>query len=238
MTRYLILIACSFVLVSCGAELAPLDPAPECVPTWTVEINNPEASVKVENGMLIVDIQNPKTAQDVRLIQMQDENSLTGEIGVGINVSVFETVSDDSRARDAHIKASFAYQQNPNQLFISKVSGDYGSRGYSMDNEIYRSFSGDSFSFYATGTEAKFNIETAADAFHEIPLISSATKIFYLDFGINPTFTQSNPTQSIHAEIDLVAFGDYTDGNFNLVTGYNKVQYGFRVDEFICNTLK
>lgn len=238
MTRYILLIAVSLLLVSCGAELAPLDPEPECVKTWTVEINNPEASVKIENGRLIVDINNPKTPQDVRLIQIQDPSSLTDEIGIGIDVPVFETVPVHTSLADAHVKASFAYQQNPGQPFISKVSGQYGSRGYSMGAEVYRNFSTDSFSFYATGTEAKFNQERGTNPFHEIPLVSDEAKILYIDFGINPTFTNQNPTQSIHAEIEIVAFGDYTEGDFNLVTGYNKVQYGFRVDEFFCNTLK
>jgi len=238
MTRSLILIACSFLLASCGAELAPLDPEPECIKTWTVEINNPEATVTIENGRLIVDIQNPKTPQDVRLVQVQDESSLTGEIGIGVEVMVFETVPVHQTLADAHVKASFAYQQNPDQPFLSKVKSQYGSRGYSMGMEVYRNFSSDSFSFYASGTEAKFNKASGATPFHEIPQVLSAAKICYLDFGINPLFSNSTPTQSIHVEIDIVAFGDHTGGNVSLVTGYNKIQYGFRVDEFFCNTLK
>jgi hypothetical protein len=239
MTRSLILIACSFLLASCGAELAPLDPEPECIKAWTVEINNPEATVKIENGRLIVDIQNPKTPQDVRLIQYQDENSLTGEIGIGINMPVLETIPVHQTQADAHVKASFAYQQNPDQPFLSKVKGQYGSRGYSMGQEIYISSTNDSFSFYASGTEAKFNDYRVFNAFQEIPLVSSASKILYLDFGINTTFSNVNPTQSIHAEIEIIAFGDHTENpSVSLVFGYNLLQYGFRVDEFVCNTLK
>jgi hypothetical protein len=238
MTRYLLLIAYSFVLASCGAELAPLDPEPECVKTWTVEINNPEATVKIENGRLIVDIQNPKTPQDVRLIQMQDANSLNDEIGIGITLSAFETVAVNASSNDAHVKASFAYLTKPEQPFISKVKGAYGSRGYSMDRELYRNYASESFSFYASGTEAKFNKSSEPNALHEIPQVTSAAKICYLDFGVNPIFTQGNPTQSLHVEIDIIAFGDHTDGGLSLVSGYNTIQYGFRVDEFFCNTLK
>ena len=58
MRTHSFIIAClALVLYSCGGELAPLDPEEECIKTWTVEINNPEASVSIENGILIVDIQ-------------------------------------------------------------------------------------------------------------------------------------------------------------------------------------
>ncbi|GAB3327304.1 hypothetical protein GCM10027429_00980 [Marivirga atlantica] len=239
MRTHSFIIAClALVLYSCGGELAPLDPEEECIKTWTVEINNPEASVSIENGILIVDIQNPKTPQDVRLIQLQDENSLIGEVGIGITVNALETVPQRSTTSDAHIKASFAYQQNPDQLFLSKVYGQYGSRGYSMGKEVYRNYSTDYFAFYASGTEAKFNTSRGSTPYAEIPLVSSAQKLCYLDFGINPSFSNGEPTQSIHAEIDIVAFGDYTEEGVKLVSGYNRVQYGFRVDTFFCNTLK
>lgn len=239
MTRYLVLIACSIILASCGAELAPLDPEPECVKTWTVEINNPEATVKIVEGKLIVDIENPKTAQDVRLIQYQDEGSLTGEIGVGITATLeVVPINETANPNDAHIKVSFAYQQNPNQPFLSKVKSTYGSRGYSMGTEIYRSFAPDYFAFYATGTEVKFNRISSATPLIEIPQVSSAAKICYLDFGINPIYSGVSPTKSIHAEIDIVAFADYTESGVNLVSSYNQVGYGFRVDDFFCNTLK
>lgn len=239
MTRYFLLIASFLIVTSCGGELGSLDPEPECIKTWTVEINNPEATVKIENGMLIVHIENPKSAKDVRLIQVQDADKSNGEIGVGVDLRVYEVVPVNERATDSHIKASFAYAQNPDQPFLSKVRGSYGSRGYSMGEEIYTNFaSNDNFSFYAKGTQVKFNDERAPNALQEIPLVSSAKKIFYLDFGVNSTFTKGNPTKSIHAEINLIAFGDHTSGGMQLVSGYNPVQYGFRVDEFFCNTLK
>jgi len=131
------------------------------------------------------------------------------------------------------MKASFAYQQNPDQAFLSKVKGQYGSRYSSMGLEIYRNFSTDYFSFYESGTVAKFDGYRAPNVFHEISLVFSAAKILNLVSEINPEFTNVNPTQSIHVEITTIAFGDHTGGSIKLVTGYNKVQYGgFRVDEF------
>ena len=236
--RTALLFIALFTLFSCGGELAPLDPEDKCVKTWTVEINNPEASVKIENGFLIVDINNPKTPQDVRLIQVQDNSYLSGEIGIGIAVNTLETVPTRSNTADAHIKASFAYLQNPNEPFLSKVYSQYGSRGYSMGQEVYRNYSTDYFAFYATGTLAKFNSDRGATPYHEIPTISSAQKLCIIDFGINPSFSIGEPTQSIHAEIDIIAFADYTEEGVRLNTDYNKVGYGFRVDEFKCNTLK
>ena len=66
-------------------------------------------------------------------------------------------------------------------------------------------------------------------------LLQNYDKTFYVRSGA----LNVNPTQSIHAEIEIIAFGDHTENpSVSLVFGYNLLQYGFRVDEFVCNTLK
>lgn len=210
---------------------------------WQVEINNPEATVKVENGKLIIDIENPKSAKDVRLIQLQDPAVNSPEIGLAVAIADFKWVGvNNAPSRDAQISASVAYASSPNAPFIYAVNGADKSTYYIEGAEVFSRLEGngrinDELMFFASNDKVAF--ERDSRTFPAKPL-SVASKIVYLDFGINTAITREYPTQSIHIELDIIIFGQYT-GNQNpieLPTGFNPSNYGFSHDQFDCNSLK
>jgi len=107
MKYHLIVILFIGTFISCVVEDTP---SLNCG-KWDVEINNPDATVTVENGVLIVDIQNPKSKKDVRLIQRQTENENHPEISIGITLLDFQwTGVNGGASRDSQISASVAYK--------------------------------------------------------------------------------------------------------------------------------
>lgn len=239
MRNILLVVALALICASCVEE--------ENITTscgkWEVEINNPEATVRVEHGKLIIDIENPKSSKDVRLIQVQDPTINDPEIGLAISIADFTWVGvNNGASRDAQISASVAYASNPNTPFVEAVNGADKSTYYVEGVEVFSRLSGfgrisNELMLFASQEEVAF--ERDSRTFPTKP-VSVASKIVYLDFGINTGFTRQNPTQSIHVELDIIIFGQYT-GNQNpivLPTGFNPSNYGFIHDSFDCNSLK
>ena len=228
----------SYILVGCVKENNPVEDCGK----WEVEINNPEATVKIEDGKLIVDIQNPKTVKDIRLIQRQDPLINHPEIGAALSIVKFQTTAVKAASRDAQISMSVAYETNPSKPFIRASYGPDISNYYVGDAKVFDRMQGNGrlpseLLLFASGEKAAF--ERDARTF-DTPLISAASKVFYLDFGIDPFITREFPTKSIHIELDIFIFGNYTgtQNTLTMPTGYNKTNYGFIHDLFDCNSLK
>jgi hypothetical protein len=236
--KLLLIVLSAIILTSCGSES---DADPSCA-KWEVEINNPEATVKVENGKLIVDILNPKTAKDIRLIQRQGTNDNFAEIGAGLTIAAFETTGVNTASRDTQVSMSFAYTSSPNSPFIRATYGTDISNYYVNEQNVFSRQ--DSFGrlrndlvLFAKGEIAAFERD---DRTFPIPLISVAPKVFYLDFGVDSNITRQFPTKTIHIEIDIIIFGQYanTKNPIQLITGYAPTTYGLFIDPFDCNSLK
>lgn len=219
------------------------DLTPECG-KWQVEINNPEATVTIENGLLIVDIPNPTSATDVRLIQRQDASVNDGEIGMAVDIEELSWEGIEGRATyDPQISISSAYVSSPDQPFIRATYNGFKNTYYIAGTEVFSRQDGNGrlpneLMFYTSGEVAEFERDS-----RQFPtsLISAAQKLIYLDFGIDPGSRPTN-TQSMHVEIDLVIFGDYTEfisqsSGLVLQTDYNPTEYGFAQDPFDCNSL-
>jgi len=212
---------------------------------WEVEINNPEATVKVENGVLIVDIENPKSKKDVRLIQRQSNMDNHPDIGIGIDIADFEwTGVDGGASRDAQVSASVAYKASPDTPILTSVYGADKSTYFVEGKEVFSRMQGNGrvpleVLFFAQGETAAF--ERDARTF-PMTLLSAAPKEVYVDFGIDPSITRQNPTQSIHYEIDIIKFEQYTNtqNQIVMVTGTKNgdKNYGLAHDTFECNSLK
>jgi hypothetical protein len=235
------MLATATVAVVLSACVKEKEQNPECG-KWQVEINNPDAKVKVEGDKLIVDIENPVSAQDVRLIQYQDADVNSPDISMAVKIATFSWEGVDGGAsRDAQISTAMAYKTSPDVLVAQAVYGADKSTYKVEGKEVFSRMQGNGrvpneLLFYLSGEEAAF--ERDARTF-PVTMISAASKVVYLDFGINTSFTRQNPTQSIHVEIDLVIFEQYT-GNQNpivLVEGNNGRNYGFLYDSFNCNSL-
>ncbi|MEP2668618.1 MAG: hypothetical protein ABJH04_06480 [Cyclobacteriaceae bacterium] len=212
---------------------------------WEVEINNPEATVKVENGFLIVDIENPKSNKDVRLIQRQSDSDNHPDIAIGIDMTDFQwTGVDGGASRDAQISASVAYKTSPDSPILTSVYGADKSTFYVEGAEVFSRMQGfgrvpNEVLFFAKGEAAAF--ERDARTF-PMNLLSVTPKVVYIDFGIDPSITRQNPTQSIHYEIDIIKFEQYTNtqNQIVMVTGTKNgdKNYGLAHDTFECNSLK
>ncbi|MEZ4945599.1 MAG: hypothetical protein R2804_08735 [Cyclobacteriaceae bacterium] len=212
---------------------------------WEVEINNPDATVTVENGFLIVDIENPKSKNDVRLIQRQTNSDNYPDIAIGIDIEKFQwTGVDGGASRDAQISASVAYKTSPDSPILTSVYGADKSTFYVEGSEVFSRMQGfgrvpNEVLFFAKGEAAAF--ERDARTF-PMTLLSVAPKVVYVDFGIDPFITRQNPTQSIHYEIDIIKFEQYTNtqNQIVMVTGTKNgdKNYGLAHDTFECNSLK
>ena len=233
-------IATMVLLSACVKEQ---DLTPVCA-KWQVEINNPEATVTIDNGYLIVDIPNPVGATDVRLIQQQDPSVNDGEIGMAVDIEDLSWEGIEGRATyDPQISISSAYVSSPDQPFIRATYNGFKNVYYVAGTEVFSRQEGNGrfpneLMFYASGEIAEFERDSRQ---FSTSLISAARKFIYLDFGIEPG-SRPTATQSMHVEIDLVIFGDYTtfisqSSGLVLVTGYNPTQYGFAHDPFDCNSL-
>lgn len=228
-------------LFSCVDEDAP---GSKCG-KWEVEINNSDATVTVENGLLIVDIKNPKSKNDVRLIQRQTEADNHNDISIGITLKDFQwTGVDGGASRDAQISASVAYKSSPDSPILTSVYGADKSTFFVEGKEVFSRMQGFGrvpyeVLFFAKGELAAF--ERDARTF-PMTLLSVAPKVVYVDFGIDPFITRQNPTQSIHYEIDIIKFEQYTNTQnpIVMVTGTKNgdKNYGLAHDTFDCNSLK
>ena len=224
-------------IILLGACVKEDDRTPACG-KWEVEINNPEASVKVANGRLIVDIPNPKSFKDVRLIQVQEEGALHSVVGTWFDGTIDAASLTDEKAY-AEMRFSFGYQASAGTTFIGlSVDADGNRKGYVNEKRVYTSISGPYF-YYAKGTSAILEPKHETNPL-EIPLISAASKVFYIDFGVDPAISRVNPIASIHAEVDFVKFGDHvlTPYDESLRDDNEKKDLGFLWDEFDCNSLK
>lgn len=221
----------SLILSGCVEEKAP-----GCG-LWKLEINNPEASVKVENGRLIVDIPNPKTFKDVRLIQQQADGELHPEVGLWFNGTLDATSLTQEDAY-AEMRFSFGYQAGDGATFLGLAVNSEGHRkAYVNEQSVYSSKTGTYF-FRAEGTSAYFEKNHDINPL-QIPQISAAAKVFYIDFGVDPAIAHHNPIASLHAEVDFIKFGDHvlTPFDESELRDIDKQKLGFRWDEFDCNSL-
>ncbi|HCX22061.1 MAG: hypothetical protein CMB80_19400 [Flammeovirgaceae bacterium] len=226
------------LLNSCVEEK---DMTPDCG-KWEVEINNPEATVNIENGLLIIDIPNPETAKDVRMIQRQAPDVNDGEIAMAVDIENLSWEGIEGRATyDPQISISSAYVASPDQPILRATYNGFKNVYYVNGSEVFSRQEGrypNELMFYASGEIVEFERDSRQFA---TSLISAAQKLVYLDFGIEPSARPTN-TASMHVEIDLVIFGDYTkfisqSTGLVLVTGYNPTKYGFYHDPFECNSL-
>lgn len=238
MRNYLVTIV--LVAISLTACVEEDNLVPDCS-KWQVEINNPEATVVVQNGRLIIDIPNPQSDRDVRIFQIQPSGVNDPEIAIGVDIANFQWESLKGLSRDTQIKASMAYEANPDNLILESI--------YGADKSTYRVEGKEIFSrlashgrlpnevlFYASGEIAAFERD---DRTFPVSLVSVAPKVVALDFGINSSLTRQSPTASIHIELEQVIFEKYT-GNKNqiiLVTGNNNTNYGLVHDVFDCNSI-
>lgn len=234
MKKILYLFFAGLLLVSCVEEN---DYTPNCV-KWEVQINHPEATAIIDNGRLIVDIPNPKSFTDVRLTQVQEDDELQAEIGAWFNGTIDAISSNDQKAY-AEMRYSFGYQASKGTAFIGLAVDSEGNRkGYVNERRVYSSKAGPYF-YYAAGTSAIFEPNHEINPL-EIPQVSAAAKVFYIDFGVDPALVRVNPIASIHAEVDFVKFGDHvlTPFDESELRDDQKKDLGFRWDEFDCNSLK
>nr|WKN38810.1 hypothetical protein K4G66_08850 [Tunicatimonas sp. TK19036] len=203
---------------------------------WEVEINNPDATVSIENGSLIVNIPNPKTFKDVRLIQHQAKDQQYSQVGLWLNARIDAEPIELGNTVMAEIRASFGYEVANGASFIGKsVTSEGWYKGFVNDRQAWHSQTG-SFIFYAKGTEAKFEENHNFNPV-EIPMVSAAPKVLYLDFGVDPSVAHLNPIASLHAEVELIQFGDYTPHGSIYKHGQNQEYLGFKLDQFDCNSL-
>ncbi len=236
------LLCVAFLLLTLQSCVDEKDISVDCQ-KWQVEINNPEATVTIDNGYLIVDIPNPVSATDVRLIQRQDPSVKDGEIGMAVDIEELSWEGIDGRATyDPQIGISSAYASSPDIPFIRSTYNGFRNVYYVNGVQVFSKQDGNGrlpnqLMFYASGEIAEFERDS-----RQFPtnLISAAQKITYLDFGIEPGSRPTN-TQSMHVEIDLVFFGDYTEfisqsSGLVIVTG-STTGYGFLHDPFDCNSL-
>ena len=223
-------------LISCTED----DTSASCG-KWEVEINNPDATARVEGGKLIIDIENPHSDKDVRLIQHQAADSGTPNIAMSIIINEFSWQGVDGKASsDAQISASFAYQVSPENKVMESIYGAYKSTYKVGGKEVFSRMEGNGrvpleLLYSSVGSEAAFERDDRT-----FPITASAApKSAYVDFGINTALTRQSPTQSIHVEIDMIAFDKYTDNKRPIVlaSGYNATNYGFYQDPFDCNSL-
>ncbi|WP_421871997.1 hypothetical protein [Marinoscillum sp.] len=227
-------IAALITLSSCVKED---DRTPDCT-KWEVEVNNPEATVKVKDGRLIVDIPNPTSFKDVRLIQVQEDGELHAVVGSWFNGTIDAISATDQKAY-AEMRFSFGYQANAGTTFIGlAVDSDGNRKGYVNERRVYSSIAGPNF-YYAEGTSAIFEPNHEINPL-EIPQVSAAAKVFYMDFGVDPALSRVNPIASIHAELDFVRMGDRVLTPFDISerSEDQMKDLGFQWDDFVCNSLK
>lgn len=213
------------------------DQTPACG-KWVVEMNNPEATVKVENGKLIVDIPNPTSFRDVRLVQVQEDDVLHAVVGTWFNGIIEANSLTDEKAY-AEMRFSFGYQASADNSFVGLAVNSEGNRkGYVNEKSVYSSKSGTYF-YYAKGTSAVFEKNHEINPV-EIPQVSAAAKVCYIDFGVDPAIAHLNPISSIHAEVDFIKFGDHVLTPFDESERKpdDRKDLGFLWDDFDCNSLK
>ncbi|MDN4164547.1 hypothetical protein QWY31_03485 [Cytophagales bacterium LB-30] len=233
--KYTNVLALFLVLLLFGCVVED-DRTPPCT-KWEVQINNPEASVKIENGKLIVDIPNPTSFTDVRLVQVQ-QNELHAVVGAWFNGTIEAQSSNEEKAY-AEMRFSFAYQANiPNSFVGMAVTSEGALKGYVDDKRVYSARGGNYF-FYAEGTSAVFETNHELNP-QAISPISASSKVFYIDFGVDPAISHFNPIASLHAELDFVKFGDrvLTPFDESQMKEKDKKGLGFVWDDFECNSLK
>ena len=233
MTRQLFTLttALHIVLSSCTEE----DSSASCG-EWEIETNNPEATVWVEDGWLKVDIPNPKTFKDVRLIQHQASGEEYPQVGLWLNGRIDAEPIETGQTAVAEMRASFGYEAAHGAAFVGKSATSAGwYKGFVNDEQAWFSQTS-SFVFYAEGTGAKFE-ENHNFTPVEIPLVSVAPKALYPDFGVAPSIAHLNKIASLHAEVDLIQFSDYTPQEALYKQGENKKYLGVALDQFNCNSL-
>lgn len=231
---YLIILFLPILFFGCVTED---DRTPPCG-KWEVQINNPEATVKIENGKLIVDIPNPKSFNDVRLVQVQQGDELYSTVGAWFNGTI-EASSSTAQKAYAEMRFSFGYQISTGVTFLGMAVNSEGSlKGYVDEKRVYSSQSGTYF-YYTEGTSAIFEKNHEINPIPVSP-ISAAAKVFYIDFGVDPAIAHLNPIASLHAEVDFVRFGDRILTPFDVLEmdEEDKKGLGFLWDDFDCNSLK
>lgn len=214
----LTLLLSGLLFAGCGSK----DPEPSCADLWEIEINNPDAIVEVRDGSLHFEIENPQTDHDVRLIQRQHEYHPPGSIGIFVYFENMENVATGSNDFDMELKASYAYDYDPDNIIASIGVGKFGIRVNS--DKYYQAFSydGPSSGYMSLGGSGEvFSIggdtdvsEKLSRANNPISTIQADPMIFYLDFGINE-YAQFGKSTSIKVDVTEVRFTKGTgDGEF------------------------
>lgn len=207
---------------------------------WELEINNPEATVVIQGGKLIVDITNPTSSTDVRLIQRQPSDFEEAEVAMSLAIADFQSTGLDGASRDAQISISAAYQASANAPFVKSVYGIDQSRYFYEGEFVTSMFQGagrkpDEITFYVNEGDVIFQRNQQPLT---VNAITTAPKVFYLDFGIDPSITREEPTANIHIEIELMIFEDYTQNTRPILLPTGAVsRYGVLHDDFDCNSL-
>lgn len=234
LSSLLLLITC--ITVSCSED-EPDEPACK---KWELQINNKEATAVIQDGKLIIDIANPTSFADVRLIQSQPTDFGEAEVAMSLAIEDFQSTGLDGPSRDAQISISAAYQSSPNAPFVQSVYGIDQSRYFYEGEFVTSMFQGagrkpDEITFYVNEDELTFQRNQEPMT---VNAITTAPKVFYLDFGIDPSITREEPTASIHVEIELMTFQDYTQNTRPVLLPTGAVsRYGVLHDDFDCNSL-
>ena len=234
--KKLFLLACFLPLAGCVIED---NPTPECG-KWELILNNPEATVVVENGQLVVDIPNPQSLNDVRLIYRQAEDYNDPKIGMGVKVTM-EWTPVDGPSRDVQMRSSVVYQAQPDELLLEAVYGAYQSTYRVAGQDVFFRMEGsgrvpNEVLFYAEGEEASFERDSRT---FPISPVSVAPKSVYLDFGINPELTRTSPTAHLRVVVDAVKFAKFTNTQSAIEPGFEEApsRYGLSHDYFDCNSI-
>jgi len=245
MKKLIILTISLFFLAACEKESEEKDPV--CTVRWELEINNPESRVYIDNGDLIIEIDNPRTMKDVRLIQRQRSYFPDQAMNFYIEYEDLTSKYFDSELMDPTLSASLAYSYKPDSIFLGAQVGKWGGR---LDyNGTYRQNLGNSPIPSTTGEiflEAHNDLDVNITAHNEgggvgyfLPTytLQPDPMTFYLDFGVNQIFkdrsaehsgeTLTYQSQSISIRIKHVRFKDA-----ELAVGLNELQN----DEFTCES--
>ncbi len=207
-----------------------------CDKLWTVVKNNSAATVKIENGKMIIDVPNPTGEDDVVISQQRSEYHPGKGFSTKIMFENFTNTSASGNAFDAQIKASFAYTYDSDNPVATMKVGKYGSKGetdqtsrvaytqndnYPTSGELGMGFNDTTGNFFA-----EFDISPGGMNNGNIAIsnVQPDPVIFKFSVGINNTFDGKGTSQSVHVELDYINF------NFPPVELQN--------DDFECNSLK
>lgn len=232
--NYIILI--SLFVSSCAGES---DKTEACPKLWEVQINNPEAIVKIEDGLLIIDIPNPKISSDVRLIQRQTQYYPNPGVNLYLKYRNLTTeYSAGDKLHDGMVSAWYAYDYEPDNLVVGARAGSFGSR-LEFNNE-YRAFFVEGGTFSTAGKiefEAQSTLRAGIELDTEVGglgyyepnyQLQTDPMVFYLDFGIYNIFPRELKSDRVRVEIEELTFRSGNTAEINELIG----------DFFDCNSLQ